>query len=63
MLARLWEFFYKNILPYRWKKKGKKRKLSSTDQWKLVSWTDGSSEEENLHVDVNFVEPIDLATN
>ena len=44
------------------KKKGKKKELSSTDQWKLVSWTDGSSEEENLHVDVNFVEPIDLAT-
>ena len=55
-------FLQKNIT-LSLKKKGKKRKLSSTDQWKLVSWTDGSSEEENLHVDVNFVEPIDLATN
>ena len=32
---------------------------------KLVSYTDSSSseEEEDLNVDVNFDEPIDLATN
>ena len=30
------------------------------DQLKLVSYTDSSSEEEDLHVDVNFDEPIDL---
>ena len=33
-----------------------------TDQSKLVRYTDSSSEEEeDLHVDVNFDEPIDLA--
>ena len=34
-------------------------------QSKLVSYTDSSIEEEekNLHVDVNFDEPIDLAIN
>ena len=32
------------------------------DQSKLVSYTDSSSEEEQgLHVDVNFDEPIELA--
>ena len=34
-----------------------------TDQSKLVSYTDTSSEQEDLHVDVNFDEPIDLAIN
>ena len=35
-----------------------------TDQSKLVSYTGSSSEvEEDLHVDVNFDEPIDLAIN
>ena len=34
------------------------------DQSKLVSYTDSSSEEEeDLHVDVNFDEPIDLVIN
>ena len=34
------------------------------DQSKLVSYTDSSSEEEeDLHVDVNFDEPIDLTIN
>ena len=33
------------------------------DQSKLVSYTDSSGEEEDLHVDVNFDEPIDLALN
>ena len=36
---------------------------SAADQSKLVSYTDSSSEEEDLHVDVNFDEPIDLAIN
>ena len=30
---------------------------------KLDIYTDSSSQEENLHVDVNFDEPIDLAIN
>ena len=30
---------------------------------KLVSYTDSISEEEDLHVDVNFDEPIDLTIN
>ena len=34
-----------------------------TDQSKLVSYTDSSSEEEDLHVDVNSDEPVDLAIN
>ena len=36
-----------------------------TDQSKLVSYTDSSreKEEEDLHVDINFDEPIDLAIN
>ena len=33
------------------------------DHSKLISYTDSSSEEEDLHVDVNFDEPIDLAIN
>ena len=35
------------------------------DQSKLVSYTDSSSEkeEENLHADVSFDEPIDLVIN
>ena len=36
---------------------------TTTDQSKLASYTDSSSEEEDLHVDVNFDEPIDLAIN
>ena len=37
---------------------------TAADQSKLVSYTDSSSEEEeNLHVDVNFDEPIDLSIN
>ena len=36
---------------------------TAADQSKLVSYTDSSSEEEDLHVDVNFDEPIDLAIN
>ena len=36
----------------------------AADQSKLVSYTDSSSEkEEDLHVDVNFDEPIDLVIN
>ena len=35
----------------------------ATDQSKSVSYTDSSSEEEDLHIDVNFHEPIDLAIN
>ena len=36
----------------------------AADRSKLVSYTDSSSEEdEELHVDVNFDEPIDLAIN
>ena len=37
----------------------------AADQSKLVSHTDRSSEEEeeDLHVDVNFDEPIELAIN
>ena len=36
----------------------------ATDQSKLVSYTNSiSEEEENLHVDVNFDEPIGLAIN
>ena len=33
------------------------------DQSKLVSYNDCSSEEEDLHVDINFDEPTDLAIN
>ena len=37
---------------------------TTADQSKLVSYTDSSSEEEeNLHADVSFDEPIDLAIN
>ena len=36
---------------------------TAADQSKLVSYTDSSSEEEDLHVDVNFDEPTDLAIN
>ena len=36
---------------------------TGADQLKLVSNTDSSSEEEDLHVDVNFDEPTDLAIN
>ena len=37
---------------------------TAADQLKLVSYTDSSSEEEeDLHVDVNFDEPIDLVIN
>ena len=35
----------------------------SSCQSELVSYTDSSSEEEDLRVDVNFDEPIDLAIN
>ena len=34
-----------------------------SDQSKLVSYIDSCSEEEDLHVDVNFDESIDLAIN
>ena len=38
--------------------------VTETDKSKLVSYTDSSSEEEeDLHVDVNFDEPIDLIIN
>ena len=36
---------------------------TAADHSKLVSYTESSSEEEDLHVDVNFDEPIDLAIN
>ena len=36
---------------------------TTTDQSKLASYIDSSSEEEDLHVEVNFDEPIDLAIN
>ena len=36
---------------------------TAADQAKLVSYTDSCSEEEDLHVDVNFDELIDLAIN
>ena len=36
---------------------------TAADHSKLISYTDSSSEEEDLHVDVNFDEPIDLAIN
>ena len=38
---------------------------TAADQSKLLSYTDSISEEEedDLHVDVNFDEPIDLAIN
>ena len=39
------------------------RRHTAADQSKLVSYTDSSSEEEDLHVLVNFDEPIDLAIN
>ena len=35
----------------------------TADQSKLVSNTDSNSEEEDLHVDINFDEPTDLAIN
>ena len=35
----------------------------AADYSKLISYTGSSSEEEDLHVDVNFDEPIDLAIN
>ena len=38
--------------------------IIETDQSKLVRYTDSSSEEEeDLHADVNFDEPIDLVIN
>ena len=36
---------------------------TAADQSKLVSYTDSSNEEEDLHIDANFDEPIDLAIN
>ena len=38
---------------------------TAAGRWKLVSYTDSSSEEEeeDLHVDVNFDKPTDLAIN
>ena len=37
---------------------------TASDQSKVVSYTDSSSEEEeDLHVDVNFNKPIDLVIN
>ena len=36
---------------------------TADDQSKLVSYNDCSSEEEDLHVDINFDEPTDLAIN
>ena len=43
---------------------GKSRIRTVADQSKLVSYTVSSSEkEEDLHVDLNFDEPIDLAIN
>ena len=33
-----------------------------TDQSKLACYTDSSSEEEDLYVDINFYEPIDFVT-
>ena len=36
---------------------------TASDQSKLVSYIDSCSEEEDLHVDVNFDESIDLAIN
>ena len=36
---------------------------TAADQSKLVSYTDSSSEEEDLHVDVNYDEPINLVIN
>ena len=47
-------------------KKGNLLRLISqtaADQSKLVSYTDRSGEEEDLHVDVDFDEPIELAIN
>ena len=35
----------------------------AVDQSKLVSYSDSSSEEEDLHVDVNFDEPTNVAIN
>ena len=35
----------------------------AADQSKLVTYTDSSEEEEHLHADVNFDEPIDLDIN
>ena len=55
----------KNIVERRWVwKVVKKGNFTAADQSKLVSHTDSSSqEEEDLHVDVNFDEPVDLAIN
>ena len=36
---------------------------TADDQSKLVSYNDSSSEEEDLHVDINFDEPTGLAIN
>ena len=36
---------------------------TAADHLKLVSYTDSSSEEEDIHVGVNFDELIDLAIN
>ena len=36
---------------------------TADDHSKLVSYNDCSSEEEDLHVDINFDEPTDLAIN
>ena len=36
---------------------------TAADQSKLVSYSHSSSEEEDLHVDVNFDKPVDLAIN
>ena len=35
----------------------------AADQSKLVTYTDSTSEEEDLHIDVNFDEAIDVAIN
>ena len=35
----------------------------AADQSKLVTYTDSTSEEEDLHIDVNFDEVIDVAVN
>ena len=43
--------------------KSKSVSHTTADYSKLVSYTDSSSEEEDLHIDVNFDEPIDLAIN
>ena len=50
---------YHNLAERRWVEKGNKKWRSV----QLVSYTDSTSEEEDLQVDVNFDEPIDLAIN